>query len=481
MKKTKVLLPLALLFTSMLIGGCASFGKSDLHHIEKTTHPKTGLSLTQSNKTEDAEIQKAVQSMLEGELTLDSALRIGLMNNPMLQGVYQELGIAKADLLQATLFHNPRFEGHARSPNDGGNTNVEIVFAQDIMSVLLMPVRRRVAAAEFEEVKLRTSDAVISLIAEIKTAFYELLAREQVKALRKSISEASGASVELSERLFAAGNINTVELGTQKSIHEQAVIDLMHSEYDAKIAREPINRLLGLHGELTNTWQVTHVLPELSESDPELHSLEELALKERFDYAAVRQEIEVMRRSLLATRLGIVPEGEVGFNTEREPDGNRVTGPTWSFPTPIFDWRQAASSRAKSELRLSEFKASAFQVEVLSQVRHAREKMIAYRKVAERYRDQTIPIRKQLVEDLQLHYNYMLKGVFELLQSKKDAIDAEREYIETLKNYWIARAELERSVGGKLPGSEINESKEIPSVLPTETKQKMDHHGGHQQ
>ncbi len=480
MKNRKVSILLMLLLTSVLAGGCASFGKGDLKQIERSTNPKTGLSLTQSNKADDIEIKKAIEPMLEGELTLDSALKVGLMNNPMLQGIYQELGIVKADLLQATLFKNPRFEGHARVPQDGGNTNVELVFAQDVMSVLLMPLHRRVASAEFEEAKLRTSDAVISLIAEIKTAFYDLLAAEQIKALRKSISEASGASVELSERLFAAGNINTIELGTQKSVHEQAVIDLMHSEYAAKIAREPLNRLMGLRGELTDVWQITRILPELPKSDPELKSLEELALKERLDYAAVRQEIEVMRRALLATRLGIIPEGEVGFNTERDPDGDRVTGPMWWFPIPIFDWQQAATSRAKSELRLSEFKASAFQVEILSQVRQAREKMLVYRKVAERYQDHVIPVRKQLVESLQLHYNYMLKGVFELLQSKKDEIEAEREYIETLRNYWIARTELERSVGGKLPESETHESKETLSAPSTEPAQKMDH-GGHQQ
>lgn len=470
---------LLLVLISVLAGGCASFGKSDLSHIEKATNPKTGLSLTQVNQPEDIEIKKAIEPMLQGELTLDFALKIGLMNNPVLQGVYQELGIVKADLLQATLFKNPRFEGHARAPEGDGKTNVEVVFAQDVMSVLLMPLHRRVASAHFEEAKLRTSDAVISLITEIKTAFYELLAAERVKLLRKSISDASGAAVEMSERLYAAGNINTIELGTQKSFHEQAIIDLMQSEYEAKIAREPLNRLLGLRGSDAKTWQVTHALPELPESDPPLESLEELALKERLDYAAVRQEIEVMRRALLATRLGIIPEGEVGFNTEREPDGDRVTGPMWWFPIPIFDWQQAATSRAKSELRLSKFKASAYKIEILSQVRQAREKMLLYRKVAERYRDQTIPIRQKLIEAFQLHYNFMLQGVFRLLESKKDEIEAEREYIEALKNYWIARTELERSVGGKLPESGMNESKEALSTIPATEPVKETHHGGH--
>lgn len=455
---------IVLILMALPVSGCASLGKRDLNRIEKLTKPRTGLELTQFKKPEDPRIKQAVEPLLEGKLTLDSVLRIGLMNNPTLQAVYQELGIAKADLLQATLFENPRFEGHARVPEDGGKVNTELVFVQDFMSILLMPLRRRVASAEFEEARLRTSDAVISLVAEIKTAYYELLAKEQVREMRRTVLEASEAAVEIAERLYQAGNINAIEWGTQRSAHEQARIDFMQSEYEAKLAREPLNRLLGLRGEMAKRWSVRHFLPELLDSDPPLEYLEELALKERLDYQAVRQEIEVLRRSLLATRLGIIPQAEVGINTEVEPDGDRVTGPTWGAPIPVIDWKQAARARAKAELRAGQFKASAFEVQVLSEVRETQVKLIAHRKITERYRDEVIPVREALVKSLQQHYNFMLVGVFQLIEGKQEEIQARREYIEALKNYWTARTDLERAVGGKLPEIKMAPPKE---TLPT--------------
>ena len=64
-----------------------------------------------------------------------------------------------------------------------------------------------------------------------------------------------------------------------------------------------------------------------------------------------------------------------------------------------------------------------------------------------------LPLRHQIVRETQLQYNAMRAGVFQLLQAKRDEIDAGREYVESLRDYWVARADLERAVGGRLPAT----------------------------
>jgi cobalt-zinc-cadmium efflux system outer membrane protein len=44
----------------------------------------------------------------------------------------------------------------------------------------------------------------------------------------------------------------------------------------------------------------------------------------------------------------------------------------------------------------------------------------------------------------------MLLGVFQLLLAKQAEVEAYRQYIESVRDYWIARAELERAVGTTL-------------------------------
>jgi cobalt-zinc-cadmium efflux system outer membrane protein len=45
----------------------------------------------------------------------------------------------------------------------------------------------------------------------------------------------------------------------------------------------------------------------------------------------------------------------------------------------------------------------------------------------------------------------MLVGTYQLLETRTDQIDARQEYVEALRDYWVARSELELAVGGRLP------------------------------
>jgi cobalt-zinc-cadmium efflux system outer membrane protein len=47
----------------------------------------------------------------------------------------------------------------------------------------------------------------------------------------------------------------------------------------------------------------------------------------------------------------------------------------------------------------------------------------------------------------------MFLGLFQLLAVKQAEIDARRGYLEALRDYWVAHAELARTVGGRLPGT----------------------------
>ena len=62
-----------------------------------------------------------------------------------------------------------------------------------------------------------------------------------------------------------------------------------------------------------------------------------------------------------------------------------------------------------------------------------------------------IPVREAAVTFTQQEYNYMLVGVFELIAAKQAEYDSYQEYLEAVRDYWIARAQLEHAIGGN-PG-----------------------------
>jgi cobalt-zinc-cadmium efflux system outer membrane protein len=47
----------------------------------------------------------------------------------------------------------------------------------------------------------------------------------------------------------------------------------------------------------------------------------------------------------------------------------------------------------------------------------------------------------------------MLVGVYDLLRNRQEQINAARGYISALRDYWVARSDLERALAGPLPAA----------------------------
>lgn len=65
-------------------------------------------------------------------------------------------------------------------------------------------------------------------------------------------------------------------------------------------------------------------------------------------------------------------------------------------------------------------------------------------------------MQERILSESLKHYNYMLLGNYQLLQAKQNQINAKRDSIQALLDYWIAHAELENLVGGNLEGSKAS-------------------------
>ena len=73
------------------------------------------------------------------------------------------------------------------------------------------------------------------------------------------------------------------------------------------------------------------------------------------------------------------------------------------------------------------------------------------RRRAVQLRTSVLPARRRVLVESQLQVNAMAMPVFALLQAKQSEIDAAQMYLDALRDYWSARADLERATGGVLP------------------------------
>ena len=79
------------------------------------------------------------------------------------------------------------------------------------------------------------------------------------------------------------------------------------------------------------------------------------------------------------------------------------------------------------------------------------ERVRILRDIITTHRDALIPQRESVVARSQEQQNFMIIGVFELIQAKRQEYDAYQSYLEAIRDYWLARVELGRAVGGRLP------------------------------
>jgi len=449
LKKTACLL-LGLLFLS----GCTSMAiNAGFDDVRTAVAQRNQVQISWNNGTElDKEAAEKLDSLLKRKLTADEAVQIALLNNRELQAVYSDLGVAQSDLVQAGLLSNPIFDVTVKFPTSGGRPDLELGGAMNFLNIFYIPLRKRVAAARFEETKTRLSGAVLDFAGRVRGAFYSYEADEQMLELRRTVVQALAASFEVARRLHDAGNLSDLDFARERAQLEAGKLALRSAEISVRQSREELNILMGLWGEQTQ-WQSAERLPDISEPPLQTKDIERLALERSLDLAGARQRIVAEGEQLGLTRwTALLPEFSAGPSAERN-DGEWEAGPKLDFAIPLFDQGQAKVGRTAAELRRFQQEYYGLAVRIRAQARAARDRLEGAGDRANYYRDILLPLHERIVNEAQLQYNAMQLGPLQLLRAREQQIETAVSYIGALRDYWLARADIGQLLSGRLPTS----------------------------
>ena len=442
----------------LVLTGCATFDpQAGFPEMSHAVQERSGMQVVWNPGTElDAQVAQKVRELLAGQLTVDTAVQVALLNNRDLQSTYAELGLAQADLVQAGLLQNPVFDIGLKFPLSGGITTLALGTAIDFLDILYLPLRRRVAAARFEDAKLQVTGAVLDFAAAVQAAFYRHQANEQSLDLFQRIAQGLALSLDVAQRLHEAGNITDLDVARERALVEEAKLQLAVAELAVHQSREQLNILMGLWGEET-AWDMDRRLPDTPAQPIPLEELERQAIRQSLELASARQQIIAAGEQAGFTRVtALVPELSLGALAEREggdEGGAWSVGPSFEVALPLFDQGRARLGRAYTELRRTQQVYYALGVRIRSTVRAVRARVQETQSRALYYRDILLPLRERIVNETQLQYNAMQLGVFHLLQAQEQQIQTAGAYVETLRDYWLARTDLGQILSGRLPGS----------------------------
>ncbi|MEI9898448.1 MAG: TolC family protein [Chthoniobacter sp.] len=422
------------------------------HPVEKAVSERTGVAVRwQQDAAARDEALAQVRGILKKPLTVQSAVQIALLNNRDLLAAFEDVGVSAADLREAGFWKNPSIDLSIRFPDRAPSlTDAEEGVAFDLLDLLMLPLRRRVAADQLAAAQLRVAGEALRVVAEVKAEVYWLQGENALLAHRKTIVDISATALDLSQRQHGAGNITDLALTEQQSTYNNARLAFAMAENEQREHREKLTRLLGLWGADT-AWKLADALPALPESDVPLRGLESLAVAQRLDLAAAHAELSGVVRALGLTKsYRYIGALEFGVDTERNPDRSSVTGPTFRLELPLFNQGQARVAKGEAELRRAERKLEGLAIDIRSDVRALHDKLAALRDTVRFYQSEIVPTQRAVTAGMLLQYNGMLTGNYALFIARAEQIDAEQKSIEALRDYWLTRAELERAVGGNL-------------------------------
>ena len=444
---------IAALTTVAALSGCASLSEDNgFSSVQDKTKTSIDKDVRWAKTDQDREaIHAQVQGLLAKPLTADSAVQIALLNNAGLQATYSELGLAEASLVQAGRLRNPVFT-FARLER-GDEIEIERQFLFDILGLLTMPTRTDIETRRFEQTKLRVTSEVMRVAADTRRAFFSAVAAQQGVRYMQDVKEVADASAELAHRMATVGNWSKLDQTRQQVFYADTVAQLARDKQASVSEREKLIRLMGLWGKDIN-FQLPERLPDFPKSPKEQNDIEADAIKNRLDIQAARKEVDGLAKSLGLTRatrfVNVLEASYLRNSASGEP---RQTGYEIELTIPIFDFGDAKVARAEATYMQAVNRLSEIAINARSEVREA---YSAYRTafdLARHYRDEIIPLRKQISDENLLRYNGMLISVFDLLADARSQMASINSYIEAQRDFWIAQTNLEgaMTVGG-MPG-----------------------------
>ncbi len=402
--------------------------------------------------TDDRHIRGEVAHLLERPLDADAAVRIALLNNGRIHGRLRDLGAYEGRLIQAGRIANPTFEAELLPER---NSMVELRLEYDLTSLVLAPLKARVAAAERDAARLEAAAAVLQLGYDVRAEFYDFQAAEQRLIVARQSLEAFATSRDAAAALLNAGNIPALEASTQIAAYESARVTVAEIELAVEEQREQLQRLLGLHGEAT-TWRRAADLPPAPEDTPPLVEIETRALEASLELETIRRRLEgLARRTGLSRVQGWLPEITVDFHSlsgnpeeERQESGWRFGGGA-SISVPLFDRKQGQTRAYEAEFDSLRHDYHALAVEIRSAAREARNRLVSAHARARQYEQVITPARRAVMEQTLLQYNAMQVGVFTLLEARRAQLDDQLGYIDRLRDFWTATAAVDALLAGK--------------------------------
>jgi outer membrane protein TolC len=444
----------AVALAALALGGCAGFSKDGgFDSVAAETRARLHKDVRWP-RTEEEQAKSAAQvaELLAHALSAEDAVQIALLNNRSLQASFEELGISEADLVRSGRLPNPRFT--LRRASAAAQFDIEETLSFNVLSLFTAPYAHEIEQRRFAQTQSAVVIMVVQAANDTRQAYFAAVAARESVHYLEQVATAADAGAELARRMVAAGNWSLLDQAREQSFYTDAVQRLTHAKLLENSTREKLRRLMGL-SEQQPALQIAETLPELPRNIEDLPDVEQAVLQNRIDLRLMRMQIDELARSLKlakATRfINVLDAGPTrilqGARAQPYERGYEV-----SLEIPVFDGGGPRMRKAQAIYSQAVDRFAQAAVDAHSQIREAHAEYRAAFDIARQQRDEVVPARKAVAAQNLLRYNASLISVFDLLSDARGQIASVDDYIQSVRDFWTAKSELDTALlGNSLP------------------------------
>jgi len=433
---------------TLALGACASVDPGpDYEQTEAVVSQATGVpEMFQPGEEEQA--AERVTELMDGGLSAEEAVQVCLLNNREIQVLLFEIGVRRADAVQAGLLSNPSLGALVRFPLGDGSTTTELGLVQNVAELWQLSPRKRLAESQLEQAVFEVAHAAAGLAFEAKAAYFRATAAVAALIAAEENRDTANEFLELTLERQAAGAATQVDVN---SAHSQALEqEAMYREARFVVfdTRRALALLLNLAGPL-DALQLSDAISEAPEWSVDLPHLIALAEQSRLDLRAAGKALDAAEHALKLEKRSVFRSLDAGLSFEND-GGETQLGPVLEMEIPLFDQNQAQI--AKAEFRraqaLRRFEALGVQVDL--QVRGAYEQYALATDTARLYAQELLPLRRSSLELARESFKEGKTGFLSVLEAQSSLLEARRTYVGRLEAVAVSIPALEAACGRPL-------------------------------
>jgi outer membrane protein TolC len=446
--------PIRIALAALLLGGCSALEVDrNVEEAARLAGESTGSAPRLLRTDEErARARADVDALLARPLSMDDAVRIAVVQGASLQATLFDGAARSAAATQSARPANPVFTFERLVRKDAHHTELDIgrSLAFSVFDLLLLPQRMRAADHQQAQLRLRAAGDIVQAAAEARQAWVRAVAAQQSAAYARQVKDAADASAELARRMQAVGNFSKLQRAREQAFYAEAVAQLARAQQGSRAAREALVRTLGLDAAQAARLQLPDRLPALPAAAEDESALARTALEQRIDVRMARAELDYLAEQQGLTRVTSFVDGlhlAGVYNSETNEPAQK--GFEVELPLPIFDFGDARRAQAEATYMAAMNRTALVGVHATSQLREAYGAYRTAYDLARHYRDEIVPLRKSIAEEMLLKYNGMLVGVFDLLADSREQIGSVIQAIEAERDFWLADAALRAALVGR--------------------------------